>query len=99
MVRKVTKNQMVTLIELQSSSVEIGEPSRRTSISAAQKSGLYGRVARRKPLLSKRHMTARLEFAKGHLKTLRPLETRFSGLMKPREILDEILHQNAQDIR
>jgi len=27
-------------------------------------SGLYGRVARRKPLLSKRHMTARLEFAK-----------------------------------
>jgi hypothetical protein len=26
-------------------------------------SGLYGRVARRKPLLSKRHMTNRLEFA------------------------------------
>ena len=29
-------------------------------------------------------MTARLEFAKRHLKTLRPWETRFSGLMKPR---------------
>ena len=29
---------------------------------------LFGRVARWKPLLSKRHMTARLEFAKGHLK-------------------------------
>ena len=28
----------------------------------------YGRMARRKPLLSKRHMTARLEFAKRHLK-------------------------------
>uniref|UniRef100_A0AAZ3QWF9 Transposase Tc1-like domain-containing protein n=1 Tax=Oncorhynchus tshawytscha TaxID=74940 RepID=A0AAZ3QWF9_ONCTS len=38
-------------------------------ISAAlHQSGLYGRVARRKPLLSKRHMTARLEFAKSHLK-------------------------------
>jgi hypothetical protein len=30
--------------------------------------GLYSRVARRKPLLSKRHMTGRLEFAKMHLK-------------------------------
>jgi hypothetical protein len=52
---------MVTLTELQSSSVEMGEPSRRTTISAAlHQSGLYGRVAKRKPLLSKRHMTTRL---------------------------------------
>jgi transposase len=51
LVRKVTKNLMVTLTELQSSSVEIGEPSRRTTISAALQSGLYGRVARWKPLL------------------------------------------------
>jgi hypothetical protein len=35
MVREVTKNPMVTLIELQSSSVEMREPSRRTTISAA----------------------------------------------------------------
>ncbi|CDQ66865.1 unnamed protein product [Oncorhynchus mykiss] len=36
----------------------MGEPSRRTTISAAlHQSGLYGRVARRMPLLSKRHMT------------------------------------------
>ncbi|KAG2466802.1 TC1A transposase, partial [Polypterus senegalus] len=69
LVRKVTKNLMVTLSELQRSSVERGEPSRRTTISAAiQQSGLYGRVARRKPLLSKRHMAAHLEFAKRHLK-------------------------------
>ncbi|KAG2460189.1 TCB1 transposase, partial [Polypterus senegalus] len=67
LVREVTKNPMVTLSELQRSSVERGEPSRRTNISAAiHQSGLYGRVARRKPLLSKRHMAARLEFA--HLK-------------------------------
>jgi hypothetical protein len=60
---------MVTLTKLQSSSVEMGEPSRRTTISAAlHQSGLSVRVARRKPLLSKRHMTARLEFFKRHLK-------------------------------
>ena len=69
MVREVTKNPMVTLSELQRSSVERGEPCRRTTISAAiHQSGLYGRVARRKPLLSKRHKAAHLEFAKRHLK-------------------------------
>ena len=70
LVREVNRNPMVTLTELQSSSVEIGEPSRRTTIFAAlHQSGLYGRMLRRKPLLSKRHMTARLEFTKRHLKT------------------------------
>ena len=49
LVREVTKNPMVTLTELWSFSVEMGEPSRRTTISAAlHQSGLYGRVARRK---------------------------------------------------
>ena len=56
LVRKVTKNPMVTLTEHQSSSVEMGEPSRRTTISAAlHHSGLHGRVARRKPFLIKKH--------------------------------------------
>ncbi|KAG2456924.1 TC1A transposase, partial [Polypterus senegalus] len=69
LVREETKNPMVTLSELQRSSVERGEPSRRTTICAAiHQSGLYGRVSRRKPLLSKRCMAARLEFAKRHLK-------------------------------
>ena len=64
LVREVTKNPMVTLTELQSSPVEMGEPSRRTTISEAlHQSGLYGRGARRKPLLSKRHMAAHLKFA------------------------------------
>jgi transposase len=73
LLREVTKTPMVTLSELQSSSVKKREPSRRTTISAAlHQSGLYGRVARWKPLLSKRHMPAHLEFAKRHLKTLRP---------------------------
>ena len=78
-VKEVIKNMMVTC------SVEMGESYRRTTISAAlHQSGHYGRVARWKPLLSKRHMTSRLEFTERHLKTLRPWETRFSGLMKPR---------------
>jgi hypothetical protein len=63
LVREVIKNLMVILTELHRG------PSRRTTISAAlHQSGLYGRVARWKPLLSKRHMTASLEFAKRHLK-------------------------------
>ena len=65
LVRKVTKNPTVTLTDLPMSSVDMGEPYRRTTISAAlHQSGLYGRVNRWKPL-SKRHMTACLEFSKG----------------------------------
>ena len=60
LVREVTKNPMVTLTELYSSSLEMGEPSRRTTISAAlHQLGLYGRVARLKTLLTKRNMTTR----------------------------------------
>ena len=63
LVREVTKR---------SPSMEMGEPSRRTTISAAlHQFGLYGRVARWKPLLGKRHMTSRLKLAKRYLKTLR----------------------------
>ena len=69
LVREVTKNPMVTLTELQSSSVEMGKPSRRTTISAAlHQSGVYGGLTRWKPLLNKKkHMTAYLKFAKRHL--------------------------------
>jgi hypothetical protein len=42
----------------------MGEPSRWKAISAAlQQSRLYNSVVRQKPLLSKRHMTACLDFA------------------------------------
>ena len=63
---------------------------------ALYQSGLYGIVARRKPLLSKRHMRARLEFAKRHLKdsqtmrnkTLRSDETKIElfGLNAKRHV-------------
>ena len=66
---RVTKNPIITLTELQSSLVEMGEPNGRTTVSAAfHKSRLYGRVARRKPLLRKRHMTAHLQFGKRYVK-------------------------------
>ncbi|XP_071210367.1 uncharacterized protein [Salvelinus alpinus] len=69
LVREVTKNPMVTLTKLQSSSVEMLVLLEGFPISAAlHQSGLYGTVVRRKPLLSKKNMTARLEFAKRHLK-------------------------------
>jgi hypothetical protein len=43
MVRELTKILMVTLTELQSFSVEMGEPSRRTTVFAAlYQSGIYG---------------------------------------------------------
>jgi hypothetical protein len=85
LVRKVTKNPMVTLTELQSYSVGMGQPSRRTTISAAlHQSDLYGRMARQKPLLSEKHMTDRFKFAKRHLKDTDHKKTRFSCLMKPR---------------
>ena len=46
LVREVTKNPMVTLTELWSSSVEMREPPGKTTISAALHQGLHGRVAR-----------------------------------------------------
>ena len=69
LVREVTKNPMTTLRELQSSLAEMGEPTGRITVSAMlHKSRLSGRVARRKQLLRKGHMTAHLEFAKRHMK-------------------------------
>ena len=65
LVREVTKNPMTTLTELQSSLAEMGKTARRTIVSTSlHQSGLYGRVARWKPLMRKRHMTALLEFTK-----------------------------------
>ncbi|KAG2459959.1 TC1A transposase, partial [Polypterus senegalus] len=69
LVREVKKNPKITLAELQRCSQEMGESCRESTITAAlHQSGLYGRVACRKPLLSARHMTARMEFVKRHLK-------------------------------
>ncbi len=80
--REVKKNPKITVAELQRCIREMGESCRKSTITAAlHQSGLYGRVARRKPLFSARHMKARMEFAKKHVKDSK---IRFSGLMRPR---------------
>ncbi|KAL0190227.1 hypothetical protein M9458_012925, partial [Cirrhinus mrigala] len=69
LVREVKKNPKITVAELQRCSREMGESCRKSTITAAlHQSGLYGRVGRRKPHLSARHMKARMEFVKKHLK-------------------------------
>ena len=68
LVREVTKNLVVT----ESSRVPLWRwenlPEGQPSLQYSTNQAFYGRVARRKPLLSKRYMTACLEFAKRHLK-------------------------------
>lgn len=64
-VREVTKNQMVTLAELQWSCVELGVTPGRTTITATlQWLGLYGRVASGRPLLKKTHESLLWHFMK-----------------------------------
>ena len=64
LVRKVIKNPVVTKPGFQRSCVKMGVTSRRTTITETyQWSGVYGRLARRKPLLSERHIKACLAFA------------------------------------
>ena len=68
LIREATRRPMVTLEELQRSTAEVGESVHRTTISCLlHKSGLYGRVARRKPLLKGIHKKSCLEFAKSHV--------------------------------
>ncbi len=65
LVREVKKNPKITVAELQRCIREMGESCRKSTITAAlHQSGLYGRVARRKPLLSARHMKTRMKDSK-----------------------------------
>jgi len=65
LLREVKKNPKITVAELQRFSQEMGEScSKSTLTTAIHQSGLYGRVARWKPLFSARHMKACMEFAK-----------------------------------
>ena len=70
---------MVTLTELQGSSVERRELSSRMTIAAVlHQLGLYGRVARHKSLLSKR------QFTKRHLKDSQTMRNKILCLMRQR---------------
>ncbi|MGH0179012.1 UNVERIFIED_CONTAM: hypothetical protein FKN15_003272 [Acipenser sinensis] len=69
LIREATKRLMATLQELQAFMAKTGQSVHVTTISQAlHKSGLYGRVARWKPLLKKAHLESHLKYAK---KTLR----------------------------
>ncbi len=59
---------MATLKELQCSTAELGDTVHTATIARVlHKTGLYGRVAKRKPLLKKTHIESRLEFARRHV--------------------------------
>ncbi len=63
--REVKKNPKITVAELQRCIREMGESCRKSTITAAlHQSGLYGRVARRKPILSARYMKKHLKDSK-----------------------------------
>ncbi len=65
LVREVKKNPKITVAELQRCIRGMGESCRKSTITAAlHQSGLYGRVARRKPLLSARYMKKHLKDSK-----------------------------------
>ncbi len=77
LVREVKKNPKITVAELQRCIREMGESCRKSTITAAlHQSGLYGRVARRKPLLSARHMKARMSLLKNTWRILWSDETK-----------------------
>ncbi len=85
LVREVKKNPKITVAELQRCIREMGESCRKSTITAAlHQSGLYGRVARRKPLLSARHMNPAWSLLKNTWRTPRWWQIRLSGLMRPR---------------
>ena len=69
LVRNVTKCPKITLEELRRTAAELRESVHgTTSISRTlHKSGLHGRVARRKPLLKGGHKKSRLKFARSHM--------------------------------
>src|SRR4029434_4843941 len=57
LVREATKTPMTTLKELQASAAEIGETLHTTTVARVlHQSKLYGRVAKRNPLLKKTHI-------------------------------------------
>ena len=63
--REAAQTPKVTLEELQCSTAEAGVSVHRTTKSCTlHRTGLYGRVIRRKPLLSAKNKKTRFEFAK-----------------------------------
>ena len=68
LMREATKRPKITLKELQSSRAEIGVSVHRTTLSPTLlRAGLYGRVARKKPLFKEINKPTRLVLAKSYV--------------------------------
>ena len=84
LMKVATKRLMATLKELHAFMAKTGHCEHVTISQAFHKSGLYGRVARRKPLLKKAHLESHLRYAKTTSEILKPCGKTFCGLTKPR---------------
>ena len=84
LIREATKRPKITPKELQSSTVEIRVSVHRTTLSRTlHRAGLYGRVARKKPLLNKENnKQTHLVFAKRHVGDSQTYGRRYSGQMR-----------------
>ena len=68
LVREAKANPGVTLNELKDAAAEVGTKVNKSTISMVlHKNNLHGRVTRKKPLLKKNHLKARIEFARRHV--------------------------------
>ena len=74
---------MVTMDAQQRSTAQVGVSVHRTIIHhALDKSGHYGRVAKRKQLLKENHKNSRLQFARSHVGDTDNVEKKCSGQMR-----------------
>ena len=85
---------MATLKELQCSTAELGDTVHMATIARVlHKTGLYGRVAKRKPLLKKTRIKSRLEFPRRHVGDS---ETKWKKILWSDETKIELFGLNAK---
>ena len=86
----------VTLTDLKKSAAEAGTEVHESTISRAlHRAGLYGCVARKKPLLKAHHKQRRLEFAQAHMEDS-PLQ--WSKILWSDETKIELFGQNQKSM-
>lgn len=95
LIKEATNRIIITLSELQRSTTQVKESVYGRTISQVHyKPGIYGGVARRKPLLKYSHKKSRLPFAISNVEKQKTGRRNFSDQMK-RNLKFVILMQNA----